>query len=365
MLQEIKQRARDLAIKEGRLMGGIDYLLGYVSEDRELFVQLSLLQGNLSELEEDERQGVLTSEQIRAAQARLLKSFLEYLGQFSEADRRGEKGRGLFHEYHRYTCDRMPQNRQFQHISRTKGNEKARFYYIYGLDRHSHFGLVQRFCYDLMGVLKSHFNPDLEAICTVEQSEIIPVILHQDLEYDKIDVISSLFVDFELQPDHHEPLLTRNLNYFWHNCPRLHKLTARDQVACYLVISEDDWNDEITPQVVRWLIDDFCGSSLPPEAPTFHFFFGIEFYDNNSPVREKVKTAIRSGGRVDMLEELHMVKKADVRRWFNMYRNMLQDRQKREALLAKVCGDKEEFFMDEIEEQLLSVIQTINPTTNR
>jgi len=273
---------------------------------------------------------------------------------------RSERESFTFHDWHRYTCDRIPQDRKFKQVVRRTNQQKAHFYYIYGLDLHSHFGLVKRFQYDLMGVLKSHLNPKLAKACDVERSEIIPVMLDQDLEYHKIDILTSLFADFDVQPNSHEPLLDKTVVDLWQSAPRLKGLGPDDQVCCYLGIHELDWDTGITPQIVDWLISDFCGSALPAEAPTFHFFLGIEFDDLDSPVRDEVVEAIREKGRIHILDELQVVVRRDVQRWFNMYRNIFSDPKEREELLKKYFdSNTEEFYMNDIEVTLKQIIDQL------
>jgi hypothetical protein len=276
----------------------------------------------------------------------------------------GEREKFNFHDWHRYTCDRTPQDRRFKQVIRGTDQQKACFYYIYGLDLHSHFGLVKRFQYDLMGVLKSHLNPKLAKACTVERSEIIPVMLDEDLEYHKIDILTSLFADFDVQPNSHEPLLDKTIVDLWQSAPRLKGLGPDDQVCCYLGIHELDWDAGVTPQIVDWLISDFCGSNLPAEAPTFHFYLGIEFERPDSPVRDEVLEAIREKERIYVLDELQIVRRRDIQRWFNMYRNIFSDPTRRDELLNEHFGaDADEFYMNEVEVKLKKIIDQLAKNT--
>jgi len=113
--------------------------------------------------------------------------------------------------------------------------------------------------------------------------------------------------------------------------------------------------------LVTWLIDTFCSVALPPEAPAFYFFFGIEFEEEESEVKEEVETAIRAGGsRVQILPELQAVERRDLKRWFSTYRKFMPDRQQREALQQQYFGADSIFYMEDVLTALERIIDEIN-----
>jgi hypothetical protein len=337
---------------------------------RGLEEQCSLLQRKINALRSDRIIAVDTAakfkieEDLRVAEVQLeeAKAALEKaLGSASNQPAPArEDAAHLLHDWHRYTCDRMVQNNQFHKILMKKAEVPAHFFYIYGLDRHAHEALVARFAYDLEGVLKSHLNAELTARCRVDRADIISLTLNPDIGMYKADILSSLFIEFGLDPDAHAPLLERNLEYLWKQSPRLQALCKEDQVCCYMVIPEFDWDSEITPEVVTWLITEFCGGQLPDEAPTFFFFFGVEFEEENSPVKEEVEAAIRVGGRIQILPELNKVEERDLKRWFSTYRKFMPDTQQRSELYQKYFGEQPTPYMEDVVQQLERIINELN-----
>ena len=267
----------------------------------------------------------------------------------------------LLHHWHRLTCDRIPQNNRFQGVLRDQADQWVQFFYLYGLDRHAHEALVERFAFDLEGVLQSHLNPAVTARCRVELADPISLDLNPDFEAYKIELLNRLFAAFSLDANDCGPLLQRNLAYLWQHSQRLKQLGPEDRVCCYLVIPEFDWDADITPQLVTWLIDEFCGSGLPPEAPSFYFFLGIEFEDEDSEVKGEVEAAIRAGGkRVQTLPELQVVERRDLKRWFSTYRKYIPDRQQREALQQQHFGEASIHYMEDVVTALERIIDEIN-----
>jgi len=121
-----------------------------------------------------------------------------------------------------------------------------------------------------------------------------------------------------------------------------------------------DWDSEITPAVVRWFIDSFCGDHLPAEAPTFYFFFGIEFEEEDTGLKNEVEAAIRAGGRIQILPELNIVEKRDLKRWFNTYRKFMPDRSRRDELYQKYFGEQDELYMEDVIRHLNRLIDELN-----
>ncbi len=364
MLEQIRQRVRQL-IGEGKDAEAIAYLLEQIQDRSTYRAELTLLQGSEATLAREERNQFVSPEEAHRRRARIRDSALKIAEEITEEELKNAAAPSAaptapLHDYHRYTCNRTLQNNDFQKIRRRQADARTHFFYIYGLDRHSHYGLVQRFSYDLEGLLGSYRNPKVQARCKVDRANMIALAYNPDLEAYKTDILTALFFEFELDPDACEPLLSRKLDYLRRHSPRLRALGSEDRVFLYFVISELDWDREVTPALVRWLIDEFCGVELPADSPAFYFFFGIEFEDEDSPVKAEVEAAIRSGGRIQILPELQMVSAADLKRWFNTYRMFMQERRRRDELQGRYFEAKEQFYMDEIERKLEQLIDELN-----
>jgi len=365
MLEQIRQGV-DQLIGEGKDAEAIAYLLEQIQDRSAYRAELILLQSSEATLAREERNQFVSSEEAGRRRARIRDSALKIAGEMTEKDLKSAAAPSAathdapLHDYHRYTCNRTLQNNDFQKIRRERADARTHFFYIYGLDRHSHYGLVQRFSYDLEGLLGSYRNPNIQARCKVDRANMIALAYNPDLEAYKTDVLTELFTEFELDPDACEPLLSRKLDYLRRHSPRLQALGSNDRVFLYFVISELDWDREVTPALVRWLIDEFCGQELPAGSPAFFFFFGIEFEKDDSPVKAEVEAAIRSGGRIRILPELQMVAAADLKRWFNTYRLFMRERQRRAELQRRYFGEAEQFYMEDIERELEKLIDELN-----
>ena len=262
----------------------------------------------------------------------------------------------LLHDYHSLTCDRKKQDNEFKGIS-IQPPSQVNFIYLYGYNEHAHEALVERFAYELKGLLLDYLNTDLKARCEVEQTGTIYLERNDNLEAYKVDTLTQLFAVFGVDANNCGPILERDLNYLWTQSSRLQRLQAQDWVCCYLGITELDWHKDITPKVVTWLIDEFCGTALPPEAPRFCFFLGIEFEEEDSEVKGEVETAIRAGGsRVKILPELNALSKDDLKRWFRRYRKYLPRRTK----YTDHFKEQDTYYMTEVVEDLKELIDAIN-----
>lgn len=364
MLEQIHNTARTF-IRKGQLAKAIEYLRVQVQPDSSISDALIQQQASLSRLWDEEIDRVVTPEEANLTKRKIEKAVLALINKLTAEDLRSPDpapGSGeLLHDWHRLTCDRTLQNNEFQKIRREKEGARTRFFYLYGLDRHAHEALVARFAYDLQGVLRSHMNPALAPACKVEQELSFSLIFNEDLEEYKTEILANLFSAFGLVPDVYGPLLQASLKDLWKNSPRLQCLSAEDSVCCYLSIPEMDWDSEITPAVVRWFIDEFCGNHLPAEAPVFYFFFGIEFEEEGAEgLRAEVEAAIRAGGRIQRLPELNMVQKLDLKRWFNTYRKFMPDRKRREKLYQKYFGEEEMAYMEDVIRHLHRLIDELN-----
>lgn len=260
------------------------------------------------------------------------------------------------HDYHRLTCDRKPQDNIFKGIQSAR-TDQVHFLYLYGLDRHAHEALVERFAFELKGVLLDYLNTNVGPRCEVEKAEAIYLELDDNIEAYKIDMLTQLFTVFGVDANSCGPILERDLNYLWRHSPRLQSLQPQDCVCCYFMIPELDWDKDITPKVVTWLIDEFCGKTLPPEAPGFFFFLGIEFEEEDSEVRAEVETAIRAGGRrVHILPELHSLSPSDLKRWFRRYKNYFPRRYD----YKNHFKEQPTYYMEDVVIELQRLIDTIN-----
>ncbi len=367
-LEELKRKIRAL-VANNEMAEAFRVLLEALREEREAMKLARSLSGRYRQAEREKESGTLMGQAYVTEMQQIRTGLLGMTDRLTTDDQAvpaTEKtaASDLPHDWHRYTCDRVEQNNRFQQIRRDGAGSRVHFFYIYGLDRHAHTALVERFAYDLEGLLRSQYHSGVSQRCRVEREFDFSLLLNPDPDEYRTDLLTNFFTAFGLDPDRYGPLLETTLHDLLRDSPRLRALGPNDHVCCYLGIPEWDWDTEVTPAAVTWLIDHFCGTNLPPDAPRFFFFFGIEFEDDHSPVRQEVEAAIRAGGnRVHILPELHMVLPRDLKRWFNNYRKWMPDRKQREQLYEQFFGDREARYMEDVIERLGQIIEQLNTRT--
>ena len=273
------------------------------------------------------------------------------------------------HPYHQHTCDRVDQSDLFHKLFDQNKNKKVHYYYIFGPELQSHLGLFNRFSYGLEGKLHDYLNPDLETNRTA-LSKDITFEFSRDIQLYKTNIIKSLFARFSIEANEQEPLLEKNLLHFLAASPQLSGISATDFVCIFLRISEWDWDEEITPQAFNWLIKNFCEVDLPPTAPSFLFFFGIEYEEDDSEVEEEVRAAIERSSYVQELPELEMVSLRDIKQWLAKYRMIAPGGRIRRELIKKHFENNEDlepeyrqngkFYMEDVEIELRKMIDHYN-----
>lgn len=357
MLKQIKNKAREF-IRKGQVGAAIDYLLENIRDTSTLYNDLMLLRAALSQLEQNYSKGIISEENYKLERNQIIDACLNFITDLQEEDLAEKEGNiTLLHDWHRFTCNRSMQNNAFQKIKRSQ--LPIYFFYLYGLDRHAHKALVDRFVYDLRGQLRSHLSNSTTARRKVKEASF-SINLNTDIEEYKIEILASLFEAFGVFPDQYEPLLESNLRDLLQNSQQLVDWGPEDCVCIYMTILDIDWDSEITPEVVKWLIEDFCTDCLTAESPTFYFFFGIEFEEEDSDIKEEIESIIRAGKRIHILPELNMVEKIDLKRWFNNYRKFMPEKQYRDALQAQYFGEKNQVYMEEVIIHLNRIIDEIN-----
>ena len=74
-------------------------------------------------------------------------------------------------DYHKYTCNRNKQRTQFLKIFQARKTKKVHYFYLYGQDVQSHWGMFQRIAYEKRSLLLNYLNPDLKPACQVIEKE--------------------------------------------------------------------------------------------------------------------------------------------------------------------------------------------------
>ena len=265
----------------------------------------------------------------------------------------------VLHDYHRFTCDRVDQSDRFQQLFAEKRHQKIHFLYLYGMDLQSHRGIFRRIAYDLEGRLQDYLNPDLDAFSTALQIELT-FDVSRDPEIYKQNILKSLLAALSVRVNEHEPLMEKNIVWLREQSPALQGLGKDDFVCIFVGISEWDWDKEITPQVTRWFIRNYCHVELPEDFPFILFFFGIMYEEDDSPIEKEVEEVVTQSELVTALPELGMVHMRDIGAWFNKYNFIAPSARELKDMRNQHFANASEFYMDDVELALKRLIDEYN-----
>lgn len=269
------------------------------------------------------------------------------------------EGGAVLHLHHKHTCDRVPQNDDYQKFSLEASAGKARFYYLYGDEQQSHEGFFRRICYELEGRLFDYLHTGIQASCKVVTAELT-FDFSQDPTIYRMNVLKSLLAGLGVPVNELEPLLERNLLYLYEKSPLLRDLGPKDFVCVLIQIGQWDWHPQLTPEAAKWFIYEFCKCEIPAESPRFLFFLGVEFDGTDDTVRKEVQAAVAAGQELKPLPELGMVQLNDVGRWLGKYKILAQTSTEQRHLLQEHFADNREFYMEEVELRLEKIITEFN-----
>lgn len=358
--EQLKTELDDLPQLFGKLHG----LLSSSS----LANDLALIKSRFDEKARERDLHLISAEQADLAFAQIRNAVVNLIDRIAPTDIKGEAKtatRGLG-DYHAFTCDRVDQSDHFQKIFIEKKDLKSHFFYLYGLDLQSHRGIFKRIAYDLEGRLGDYLSEGGEMETGVKSLQIdLTFDTSRELEVYKQNFLKNLFAALKVRVNEQEPLTQKDITWLRESSPLLQGLSGQDYVCVFVGISEWDWDKEITPEAFRWFISDFCGKQLPGDSPTYLFFFGIIYEEDDSPVEEEVVAALGESehvkdGRLVILPELQMVGRRDIGAWFNKYSFIAPDARELKELRKKHFGGSPEHYMTDVENNLRKLIDQYN-----
>ncbi len=320
--------------------------------------EVVLQESRFNENETERMGGRLSFEKAALVTNQVKQSFLLLIDKLQPADLKEKPGQS-FHEYHSYTCDRVPQNDRFKEIFIEKKSKKTHYFYLYGFYLQSLKGLFKRISYSLEGSLRDVINPNQDSGSKTFQADL-PIKYSNNVDVFKLDILKDLFTAFDMKVNECEPLLEKDLAWLQQNSPSLQGLGPSDYVCIFVSISEWDWDKKITPDITRWMIKNFCEVDLPADSPTFLFFFAVSYEDENSPVEQEVEEVISKGEYVVGLPELEMVPMRDIASWFNRYSFIKESSRELVELRNQHFSHAREHYMDDVETILRKIIDEYN-----
>ncbi len=263
--------------------------------------------------------------------------------------------------FHAYSVDRVAQVEQFE-MERFFSDDpdcKIHFYYLHGDVRQEAHTFIERMGLELGGRTLSAAGLEQEfagkrpimAYCKPEprgNKKLFEILL-----------IKALLEQFIGPVNNMRDLATKSLSDLLPS-PKFGGLEPGDPVCITVSLDHHNWNKAIVPAVLRELFEKFCGCELPPEAPTFYFYFGLEYSADRPDVRDEVKAALAEKQYGSVLEELLPVTAADVAEWFSRHRPLLPPGQEPEQVVAKYFPGDGPFDMIDVEKTLLKLIDAHN-----
>lgn len=263
--------------------------------------------------------------------------------------------------YHAYTCDRKEQTEAFQLAQLdwyTQPPEKTRFFFMLGDVGQSHNSLFQRLGYEASNHLLNWEQGNYDPGTQVRFFGLKPQVSTNPMLY-QINVVRELLAKFVPQVNAMQPLQQRKLSDVL-SSNHLQGLGPNDLVFILLTIDDYNWNEHATPAVVKSLVEGFCNCPLPDTAPTFFFFFGIEYRKENQTVRQQAQRAIENRAKGEALPELAPVPADFLAEWFSCYRVLLPPGKTAVETAKIVFGDVAMMDMLDIEARLQQIIEDHN-----
>lgn len=265
-----------------------------------------------------------------------------------------------------FTCNRQKQYQDFwvaQYPPKldkvSLQNKKVQFFYLYGDVLQEMSGFFDRLRLDKGGLLKNwrkgDFNPDIQPLRIFFEPEPF------DLPFlANIKLREELFSSFGLLADDYSPLEERSLADILRDSPRLKGLTKRDHVFILISVDEYRWHAETSPEVIKILYEQFCDCDLPEDAPTFYFFFGVEYEKHNQQVKAEVLQAIQNAQYGLAFEELLPIEKTDIYEWVKKHWELWTRYVDYKELADKFFPEEGPFDMRRVRLILESIIEDHN-----
>jgi hypothetical protein len=350
-MEDLKQHIRSL-VMQGDLKEALRCFLDRLPAGDPQLNVASLLVSRHATLETKEISGTIDYREADLERNKITAALLELLQTYQHT----RTPKFSVPSYHAFTCNRNEQSELFQVAYYTGTGAKVRFFYLYGDARQGHESLYQRLGYEINNCL---YDPESPAPGLVKAPifEKLKTPVHKNPLLYQINIIKELLIKFKISP--RQPVQQVKITELLRS-PDLQGCTAEDTVFILLTIDDYNWDAEITPKVVREFIEGFCNAELPVEAPSFFFFFGIEYQKSNEKTKEEVAHAIRERHYGEGLPELSPVLAADINEWFSRYRFLIPGGKTYGDMTHLLFGESYQMDMLDVEVRLKKIIDDHN-----
>lgn len=370
MLENLKSELRDL-IAENRqkdlLRRMIDDLLAEGSRLHDLCVSTS---ARFSTWEMTTAANTQSKEELGIELANINGSLLYVLGEISSADLKQDNAKAneeqeFIPPFHAYGVDRSPQEGQFFDEQFEAFDQKVFFYYLHGDDRQQASSLAERLGFKLVGLQLT--ADDLSADIEADPPLIVhcrPVLRGMREEQYRASLVHAIAQQFmgPIPMTQMRGMLNLSISDLL-NRPKLKRADgSQHPIICINVtVGHSYWRKDLVPGMLRKFYETFCKVELPEDAPTFYFFFGLEYSDNKPEVRKEVAAAIAARQNGSALPELEPVLVADIVNWFTHHGLMIPDGYDAEQLVAEnFSTEGDQLDMLAVEADLKRLIDKFN-----
>lgn len=281
------------------------------------------LQGQWQRAKQEKRDGTLSLEKLEELFNRLNRSLFrwadELLPQHFEQPTESSWINGNYH----YTCDRVEQDDEFQMLVHPEDEDEStqttQFFYLHGDHKQAHEALVERFAQDHCGLLHEVLRKNRDS-----QREPLRVTIEVPVSTNpravRIKAINAVMDAFELP----RKGLKANLGDLLESeFVKAKMMTDTDIVHILILISDENWHKDITPNLVKLFFEDFCRCDLPESTPRFFFYFGLMYEKQDLQKQQEVEAAIKQAQYGDVLPRLDEVNLKDIESWFSRVQRKL------------------------------------------
>ncbi len=363
MLERLQRELKEL-IGQSRLDETFALLRACLRSNCTHFNDIQIQSGSLSTAEQEFLRNLIDAKELRAVRDKVSYALLGFIDQIrvdilSATYKQKAEQHVALSNFHAYSCDRTLQNEEVQTQYYLNPAQKIRHFFLYGDAKQAHKSLFERFHRYFGGKLDNWNDPEAQPTTKVKVIECKPCRAGSPIAY-QIEIIGKILGQCKMTVNTQQPLLSRNLSDLL-SSPSLEGFGAYDFVFVLLTVDDFNWNKIITPKVVESLLDGFCNCELPEDAPTFFFFYGIEYQSKNFQVKTEVQQVIQERAhRVTPLPELLRVASDDINEWFSRYSQLIPKGKTAHDMASLLFGAENEFDMVDIEGKLLEIIELNN-----
>jgi hypothetical protein len=364
-LSELKKEALKL-IGENHIKEAFELLSGALNPDNQPFKDLILHSFKYRQTSQSELKDVISREEVIREKGKVVVALLELINQLKETDL-GSGGSlndpledaarklpvdKILTPLYRVNCDRKKPNRDFWRSfdSGLDQQQHFQFYFLTSCPSQQPEGFIER---TVQEILEKDLEGEAGAIDFRRNPGKDNLLLIEDFPASRrLETSKNAFKKYFTERFH-----LADANFDDYIRTGLPKLPFKYVATAFRIISED-WDEEITPEYITWMMDVF--SQTGPNIPTFLFFFiikvknahlGSHMRGSDKEVLKNIltfKESLQNKQDATFIEPLTPVPAEDLETWLERLGADITNQQKRDIinLLAGRLRDEEKAAYD-------------------